>query len=49
MANNWLNVSVDLPARQIDVLFADDSNLFVAENDAGIYRSTDNSSSWVST
>jgi hypothetical protein len=29
LANNWLNVSADIPARQIDVLFADDSNLLL--------------------
>ncbi len=47
--NTWSNFSSGLPARQIDVLFTDGSNLFVAENDAGVYRSTDNGSSWTAT
>ena len=46
---NWFNVSTGLPARQIDVLFADGSNIFAAENDAGVYRSTDNGLSWTVT
>ena len=47
--NNWSNVSTGLPARQIDALFADGSNLFASEDDAGIYLSTNNGASWTVT
>ena len=47
--NNWSDVNTGLPARKIDVLFANGSNLFVAENDAGVFRSIDNGASWTAT
>jgi Secretion system C-terminal sorting domain len=47
--NSWANVSTGLAARQIDVLFANGSDLFAAENDAGIYRTTNYGASWAIT
>jgi photosystem II stability/assembly factor-like uncharacterized protein len=46
---SWSNVGTGLPSREIDALAAVGSNLFVSLDDAGIYLSTNNDSSWTHT